>query len=153
MMDATTPKSATKNVLCRGLGAKSAPSRAKGAKGPVFRDAATVAAAAMTEAELTQNVLDLARALGFLAFHARDSRRSEPGFPDILLVGHGRILVVECKTEKGKLRPAVMGKRRMLPGQQDWLDAFAECGAEAYLWRPSAWLDGEIERVLKGVSK
>lgn len=108
-----------------------------------------IIAASMTEAELTQNILDLARALGYLAFHAKDSRRSEPGFPDIVLIGRGRIIAIEAKSEKGKLRGPVQGKHRLLPGQQQWLDAFWQNGGESYVWRPRDWLDGSVERILR----
>ncbi len=109
-------------------------------------------ARAMSEKELVQNILDLARALDYLAYHSKDSRWSEPGFPDIILVGRGRVIAIECKAEEGKLRGPVQGHYRVFPGQQDWLDAFQKGGAEAYLFRPSSWLDGSIERVLKGVT-
>lgn len=41
--------------------------------------------AAMTEGELQQAIIDLARVLGLLIYHPYDSRRSEPGYPDLTI--------------------------------------------------------------------
>jgi len=96
----------------------------------------------MTETELQNGLIDAARRLGFLCFHATDARRSEPGFPDLVIVGHGRVLVCECKTQKGKLRGQAVTKRgRVLPGQQDWLNAFDKAGAYTTVVRPEATRD------------
>ena len=75
-------------------------------------------------------------------YHTGDSRKSEPGFPDelILLPDAGRRIAAELKTEGAK--PAL--------AQARWLDAFAACGFEVYLWRPRHLLSGEIERILRG---
>ena len=40
----------------------------------------------MNEAELQRNVLSLAAMTGWLAYHTYDSRRSQAGFPDLVLV-------------------------------------------------------------------
>ncbi len=39
---------------------------------------------AMTEKELMQNILDCARLHGWRCYHTFDSRKSDPGFPDII---------------------------------------------------------------------
>lgn len=80
----------------------------------------------MSEKELQDLVLQLARLNGYLAYHTYDSRRSESGFPDLVLVGHGDVMVVELKSQRGKVRPE----------QHGWLEAFAEAGIEAHVWRP-----------------
>ena len=93
---------------------------------------------AISEREFMQMVIDYARLHGFLAYHTYDSRRSEPGFPDLVLVRGDRVIVAELKAMKGGLRP----------GQVEWLEAFADTGkVEAFLWLPSSW--DEIEEVLK----
>lgn len=91
----------------------------------------------MTEAALQNGLIDAARRLGFLVFHATDARRSEPGFPDLVIVGYGQVIVFECKSQKGKLRgPSVTRRGRVLPGQRDWLDAFHEACEIAAVVRP-----------------
>jgi len=91
-------------------------------------------AAQMSEATLQAQVLEAARLLGWLVYHTHDSRRSQPGFPDLVLVhpGKRRVLYRELKTQKGRIRPQ----------QQVWLDALAAAGQDAGVWRPADWLDG-----------
>lgn len=102
-------------------------------------DAQAVIARAMSERQLQDHVVALARALGWRVFHPYDSRRSEPGFPDMILV-RDRLLAVELKRETGRLTRA----------QEAWLAAFrATEVVEVYVWRPADWLDGTIEAVLR----
>jgi hypothetical protein len=63
-------------------------------------------AADVGEEAFLQLVLDLARALGWMAYHTRDSRRSDPGWPDLVLVRNGRILFLELKVGRGRLTAA-----------------------------------------------
>ena len=93
----------------------------------------------MTESELQANIRELAKLLGWLTYHTHDSRRSEPGFPDLVLVGHGRMLVRELKDARG----------RVSDEQRDWLEAFDRAGVDQGVWRPADWLDGTIERELR----
>lgn len=97
-------------------------------------------AAAMSEATLLQQVRTLARTLGYRTYHTHDSRRSEPGFPDLVLVGHGRIIYAELKTARG----------RVTPDQILWLTALAAGGGEVHVWRPMDLVGDAILRVLKG---
>ena len=69
-------------------------------------------------------------------FHVYDSRRCPEGFPDLILLRPGRIVLVELKSQKGKATVA----------QQDWLEAWRAAGAETYVWRPTDM--AEIERIL-----
>ena len=96
-------------------------------------------ATAMSERELLQNVLDCARLYGWMCYHTFDSRRSEPGFPDIILTRRLRLLAIECKRQRGVVSAA----------QTAWLDALNESGADTYVVRPSDWLSGRIEEVLR----
>ena len=51
-------------------------------------------AQSMSEAQFQSHVVALAHRLGWLVYHTRDSRRSEPGFPDLVMV-RGRTLFRE----------------------------------------------------------
>ena len=96
----------------------------------------------MTERQLSKAVVELATRLGWMVHTLSDSRslRSHhPGFPDLVCLRGPRMLVAELKSGKGRIRP----------GQQEWLEAFREAGAEAHLWRPGDWSDGTIEGVLR----
>lgn len=61
-------------------------------------------------------------------YHTHDSRRSTPGFPDLVLVhpGHHRVIFAELKSEKGKLTAEQAG----------WIADLRDCGLEVYVWRP-----------------
>jgi hypothetical protein len=93
---------------------------------------------AMSEKALMQAILDCARLLGWKCIHHYDSRRTEPGWPDIVCVRGDRILAMECKTERGKATKA----------QLDWLLALNEAGVVSLIVRPDDWLEGRVEEVL-----
>ena len=63
---------------------------------------------AMTERDLQATIVAAARTRGMLAYHAYDSRRSEPGWPDLVLCDppSGRLLFVACKTDDGRVTDA-----------------------------------------------
>lgn len=94
----------------------------------------------MTEKELLQAVRDLARLRGWLVYHTHDSRRSEPGFPDLVCVHPrtGQLLHVELKTATG----------RVSVDQQRWLDALRRGGHKAEVWRPCHFGNGQIQAAL-----
>lgn len=96
----------------------------------------------MTEAQLLDNVRKLSLLLGWLFYHTHDSRRSDAGWPDAVLlnVRQRRIIFAELKTRTGRVRPM----------QDAWLAALAAIGMETAIWRPEHWRDGTIERALKG---
>ncbi len=97
----------------------------------------------MSEAQLLAAVRWLAQVRGWMTYHTADSRRSEPGFPDLVLVSvkQQRIVYAELKTATGKTTPA----------QDEWLAALAAAGAEVFLWRP-ADLQQVIPAVLGGTA-
>jgi hypothetical protein len=99
------------------------------------------------ERDIQTTVIEMARRLGYLVFHHHDSRRQvrpgvfvgdrdAKGFPDLVLLRPPRMVVIECKKELGKVEPE----------QQEWLDAFAACGAEVHVVRPS-----NMDDVLKAI--
>lgn len=96
-----------------------------------------------SEKEFQAQVVQLAKLTGHLCYHTFDSRRSEPGFPDLVIIKPGmfRPLFVELKTESGKLSWP----------QEGWGKALRVCpGADYRIWRPSDW--DEIEATLKGAA-
>ena len=80
----------------------------------------------MTEKQFQAQVVQLATTLGYLVYHTYDSRRSQAGFPDLVLVGRGRVVFVELKTAKGRVSPA----------QKIWLSKLREVHPHVYLLRP-----------------
>lgn len=91
----------------------------------------------VTEKGFQSQILDLARLCGWRVYHTHDSRRSAPGFPDLVMVRPPVVLFAELKSESGVVRPE----------QREWLGALRGCeDVKAKLWRPSSW--PEIEEVL-----
>jgi hypothetical protein len=93
----------------------------------------------MTEKTLQGLVERCARLFSWRAYHTYDSRRSAPGFPDLILIRGERLVAVELKSERGRVTEA----------QLAWLMDLKRAGVEAFVWRPSDWLSGEVERVLR----
>jgi hypothetical protein len=84
----------------------------------------------ISEKQFMAQVIELARLCKWMAFHPFDSRRSTPGWPDIVFVRPPSVIFAELKTATGRLTPA----------QQTWLEALGRCpGVEAYVWRPADW--------------
>lgn len=96
----------------------------------------------MTEKELLGAVLIFARVLGILAYHEYDSRRSDPGFPDVVLAGKRGVLFAELKTEDGQLTHAQTG----------WRWRLVAAGASWRLWRPADLESGEILEALRAIA-
>ena len=82
-----------------------------------------------SEKEFQSAVIALAKQSGWIVHHHFDSRRSEPGWPDLVLIRDGRLLIRELKTEIGEESPE----------QIAWLAAIRSCGVDAKTWRPSQW--------------
>lgn len=104
-----------------------------------------------------------ARLYGWRVYHTHDSRRSAPGFPDLVMVRGPELIFAELKTDTGRVKPE----------QAEWLEALRvvaravamgwECLAEevadggpcppslvdVYLWRPADW-PAANERLARG---
>ena len=106
------------------------------------------AAATMSEAELSDCVVQTARLFGWRICLVRPARTAHGwrtpfgadgvGWPNITAVRGDQLLFAELKAEKGKVTPE----------QQAWLDVLANVGTTA-VWRPAQWASGEIEAVLR----
>ena len=96
-------------------------------------------AAPVSEKALLETIREAAAWANWACYHTHDSRRSEPGFPDLVLVRDGEMLAWELKSESG----------RVTAEQQQWLDRFAAVpGVEAAVVRP-ADLDWALARLTR----
>lgn len=98
---------------------------------------------AWPEKDFQQRVINLAESMGFtLIYHTHDSRRSQPGFPDLVLVNPRtrRILFRELKSAKGRISPE----------QKQWGQGLKDAGADFEFWYPKDWASGKIMDQLKG---
>ena len=68
----------------------------------------------MSEAKLLAHVREQAEKNGWLVYHTYDSRRSEPGFPDIVAVRPNVVLFSELKRQTEKLKPDQVVWRELL---------------------------------------
>ena len=93
----------------------------------------------VTEKQLQGLVIEAALIAGWLAFHAYDSRRSQPGFPDLVLVRGSEALFVELKSAHGRLSV----------DQREWIEALAGVEhVEAMVVRPDG-ADDLVERLTR----
>jgi hypothetical protein len=82
-----------------------------------------------SEKKFQAHVARLAESHEWEVFHVFDSRRSKPGFPDLLMIKGSRLLVCELK----------VGKNTTTADQDKWLALFRTVGAEAFRWYPADW--------------
>jgi hypothetical protein len=99
--------------------------------------------AKISEKALSQAIVDYARRHGWMAYRTFDSRRSAPGFPDLVLVHPGHpdwpVVIAELKLEGEE--PSAM--------QRLWLESLAHRRIETRLWRPSDWSSGRIDELIR----
>ncbi len=89
----------------------------------------------VSERDFQAEVVKRAKALGWMTYHTFDSRRSDPGFPDLVLV-RDRVVFAELKRMTGKLSVV----------QMCWIESLRAANAECYCWTPDQW--PAIEAVL-----
>jgi hypothetical protein len=101
----------------------------------------------ITERDFQATVIDMARTYGWIVGFTHDSRKSEPGEPDLRMIRPPRVIFAELKTVKGRISKGRWNKSgRWLPGQDEWGEALASCPwVEYYLWRPT----DNIEAILR----
>jgi hypothetical protein len=75
----------------------------------------------MTERDVQSAIVRMAKQLGFLVYHTQYALGSAPGFPDLVIAGHGRVFFWEIKGPRGKLSEH----------QEAWLDTLAFAGMTA----------------------
>lgn len=104
----------------------------------------------MTERQLQDAIVDVARLFGWRIAHQRPARTNEgwrtaiqghAGFPDLVLLRPPRLIFAELKSKKGQLTQE----------QALWLNGLKVSGPsiETYEWRPQDWEAGRIEDALR----
>ena len=92
----------------------------------------------MTEKDFQNAVVAYAKEKGWLVYHTYDSRRSQAGFPDLVMVKGKRVMFIELKSSEGKETEA----------QSKWLSALEKVEIRVVdVWRPGCQ-DGEIIRLI-----
>jgi hypothetical protein len=94
----------------------------------------------MTERQLEDAVRALLKVHGLWGYHTADSRGSQPGWPDWVILGR-TVLYRELKTSEGQLSPAQSRVRNLLRvARADW-----------GIWRPADLASGRIDRELRAL--
>ena len=92
----------------------------------------------VSETQFLKSVVSVAEDGGWLVYHTYDSRRSQAGFPDLVMTQAGRTIFAELKSEKGRIKSS----------QQRWLDELEKTGGvEVFLWRPSD-MDDVVKKLM-----
>lgn len=82
-----------------------------------------------------QGVVEVAlKENGWTFYHAYDSRRSNPGLPDIIALRGPRLIWRELKDMKGRLTTE----------QRAWKLALETAGQDWDVWRPDQWFNESI---------
>ena len=102
--------------------------------------------ALQSEASFLQQLKKYADLKGWRCYHTRDSRRSEEGFPDLVMVRGQRLIFAELKSAKGRLRPEQQEWLVALQRAQHQIDSLGHEEPGVFVWRPSDW--DSIEGVL-----
>lgn len=96
---------------------------------------------ATTEAQWQNAVIERAHSEGWLVHAMKDSRQqwwgTDSGFPDLVMVRGGRVLFIELKDMKGRIRA----------DQQAWAYRLKQTDVEYYCLRPSD--EEEMWRILE----
>lgn len=67
--------------------------------------------------------------IGYLTFHVHDSRRCPPGFPDLWILGFGKLIVLELKA----------GRNTTTKDQDRWLAELRAAGVDARVYHVAEW--------------
>lgn len=83
------------------------------------------------EGEFQNAVNRLAAKNGWLIYHTHNSKRSQPGFPDLVALKDGFLVFAELKRERNA---------KLTDAQALWLSELEEIDEiQVELWRPSDW--------------
>ncbi len=100
----------------------------------------------MTEAQISREIVDFLRMVGWAVYDTGQGYRREPGgtritagLADLVCIGHGRALFVEVKSQRGRLRDS----------QREFAGHCADNGVACVCWRSvgEAW-DWHVEQGL-----
>ena len=116
---------------------------------PRLRPLGGTTAPGMSERQLQDAIIELAKLLGWRIAHFRPAMTREGwrtavqghvGFPDLVLLRPPRLIFAELKSKKGRVDFE----------QATWLNGLNEVkGVEQYCWRPADWELGTVEEVLR----
>ena len=92
-----------------------------------------------SEADFQNAIIKLAKQNGWLIYHTHDSRKSQSGFPDLIMLKGNYMIVSELKSRTGKLSEA----------QAQWIKAFEGVKiTNINIWKPGTDNDEIVEMLV-----
>lgn len=85
----------------------------------------------ISEKQLQAAIVEAAEDLGWWTYHPYDSRRSNAGWPDLVIARPGQVIFAELKDHDGKVTPE----------QGRVLELLESAGFEVHVWRPADYDD------------
>ena len=110
-------------------------------------DSSEIMTLVMSEDDLEQALREFCLRLGLFYYHTHDSRGSEDGFPDCLIVSEDKAWIIFAELKNQTRKPTFK--------QASWLRVLGVVASLSYgrvrvfLWRPSNWISGDIEREIR----
>lgn len=101
----------------------------------------------VSERDFQLAVMQLAKFQGWLTYHTFNSRHSEPGFPDLVMVRDGQLIFAELKVGKNKPTEAQKMWGDALRAVENRTDEGLAKIVEYHLWTLDDW--PKIERTLE----
>lgn len=95
------------------------------------------------EADTQEAIIDLCLRLGYLVFHDNDPQRNRAGFPDLVIVGYGKLVILELKTDRNEATPQ----------QRAWLAELTAAGIDARIYRTSSWKTNDLVNELQTIRR
>lgn len=83
------------------------------------------------EADFQAELIRAAKRMGWRAYHTHDSRRSEEGFPDLVLASRTQRRVIYAELKRPGEDPT--------EAQAWWGETLTAAGEEYHLWRYADW--------------
>lgn len=106
----------------------------------------------ISEKELQNGIVQVAKILGYHVMHTRSvpvkrgkrvvwqaPLQGHPGFPDLCIVGNGRVLFRELK----------VGRNVLSAEQAGWIRELELAGADVSVWTGEQWFAGLVEAELR----
>ena len=103
----------------------------------------------ISEKDFMQQVIDAARYLGWKVFHTHDSRKSEPGYPDLTMIRNGFLIFAELKREGKKLTDEQEMWKFSIEGVETRAMQVDKRGREMYPVEYYVWHPSDFEEIME----
>lgn len=95
------------------------------------------------EDDMKDQIIEVSKTLGYLVFHDNDPKRNVAGFPDLWILGFGKLLVLELKTDTGTVTRE----------QQKWIAQLKIAGIDVRVYRCAQWRTRDLAKELQDIKR